>query len=91
MTTEEKIDELLQDETINHPFAAEGSCAKCDARLAGKQVVHAGGLFADDYFCSISCLRTAVDDYFIADEEGGHQAGCICADCSGAELTAEND
>ncbi len=21
----------------------------------------------------------------------GHQSGCICADCSGAELTAKND
>ncbi len=25
------------------------------------------------------------------DREPGHQLGCICADCSGAELTADND
>ena len=71
MTRDEKINELLEDETIDRLFAEEGSCSKCDARNAGKQVVHAGGLFADDYFCSISCLREAVADYYIADEDGG--------------------
>ena len=25
------------------------------------------------------------------DEEPGHYSGCICADCSDAELTADND
>lgn len=25
------------------------------------------------------------------DQEPGHQTGCICADCSGAELAADND
>ncbi len=25
------------------------------------------------------------------DREPGHAFGCICADCSGAELTADND
>jgi hypothetical protein len=24
-------------------------------------------------------------------KQEGHQVGCICADCSGAELTSEND
>lgn len=69
MTTEQKINELLEDETINHPFAEEGSCAKCAAQLRGKQVVHAGGMFADDYFCSISCLREAVESYYITDND----------------------
>ena len=26
-----------------------------------------------------------------ADEEGGHQTDCVCADCADAELTADND
>lgn len=67
---DKQIDELLSDETIDHPFAEEGSCPSCDERNVGKQVVHAGGLFPDDYFCSISCLREAVAKYYIGEEIG---------------------
>jgi hypothetical protein len=67
-TINNQIDALLQDESIDRPFAEEGSCAKCDARHAGHQVVHAGGLFPDDYFCSFSCLRDAIRDYYCSDE-----------------------
>ena len=27
----------------------------------------------------------------LSEQEPPHQAGCICADCSGAELTSDND
>lgn len=30
-------------------------------------------------------------EVFIGRSDPPHQTGCICADCSGAELTADND
>ena len=32
-----------------------------------------------------------IESAYAEDEEPRHQRGCICADCSGAELTADND
>lgn len=34
--------------------------------------------------CAPSCPQ-------VTDSEPSHQFGCVCADCSGAELTADND
>lgn len=42
-------------------------------------------------------VYSALDNYVkrllarVAEQEPRHQTGCICADCSGAELTADND
>lgn len=61
-----QIDELLEDETIDRPFAEEGHCLTCKVPFRpNQQVVHAGGLFADDYFCTFSCLRFAVRDHYV--------------------------
>jgi len=38
---------------------------------------------------SLGKLKVAYDNELVNNEQ--HQTGCICADCSGAELTADND
>ena len=41
----------------------------------------------DDTHNQCPCDSFTPDDNY----EGGHAMDCICADCSGAELTADND
>lgn len=40
----------------------------------------------------MDAIKSLADQYrALEEQEPRHQTGCICADCSGAELTSEND
>ena len=44
-----------------------------------------------DLFPDKESLLKEMDERVDTDCDPPHQSGCICADCSGAELTADND
>lgn len=48
------------------------------------------GTFSVCEECEQECLAPYLTSSTLLEEES-HQMGCVCADCSGAELTARND
>lgn len=65
--------------TITHSIP----CSQCDHFAVFAYITENG-------HHSIEVIDTRCADHALADEQA-HGAGCVCADCSGADLTADND
>ena len=64
----------------------EVTCYRCNnSIMAGTPVFENDEVYPGFvvFFCSAACVREF--------DEERHASGCICADCSDAKLTAEND
>ncbi len=75
--TEREIAQMEREEQGLRLIGDKLSCYKADARRDGIKERRA----------FIAKLKLILDER----AQDRHQTGCICADCSGAELTADND
>lgn len=73
--------EAISTDSLVQAIAEDGDKCDCASPMYAK-----GSAMCD--YCGK--LNEAAEEAKAANAEP-HQLGCICADCSGAELTAEND